>query len=256
MGERETPRHVINVDTPAGGINTATALLLSSPIVAQSQPLQNNSSSTSSHLSAIYPSNGPAFSPIKASALPAINRLTSDRRNNNSLLFNKHPRDGIENNNHNSNNINTTSTSNSDNATTNKPSPNPSSKNNGKTSNGRKKKEAKTRNIHELRRGSFLTSSSSNINDSNSNVASSIHLWHQLRFRLRPSLINLTILRYLNRLLYRGCECKCKGHTTGKREREKYVPLSSFNEWFRPHAFRDNMALATADREQFHCKES
>jgi len=46
--------------------------------------------------------------------------------------------------------------------------------NSGKTNNGRKKKEAKTRYIHELR-GSVFSSSSSNINDSNSNVASSIN---------------------------------------------------------------------------------
>ena len=41
---------------------------------------------------------------------------------------------------------------------------------------------------------------------------------------------------------------------TGKREKKKYAPSSSFEEWFRPHVFGNNIDLATADREQFQSK--
>ena len=45
-----------------------------------------------------------------------------------------------------------------------------------------------------------------------------------------------------------------KAKDTGKREGKKYVPSSSFEEWFRPHVFGNNIDLATADREQFQSK--
>ena len=101
----------------------------------------------------------------------------------------------------------------------------------------------------------YSSSSNTNINDSNSNAASinppsssttasSTAVSNNANNTVPSEPITFsTALEAAN----------AKG-TTGKSEKKKYVPSSSFNEWLRPHVFGNNIALAKVDREQFQSK--